>query len=586
MTRPRNRHSLSRRRTRICLGIVVALFVVFGLRLFQIQGLDTKAYAAMAVEAGTAKNLVPAPRGEILDRNGKDLASSVDGMTITADPSMTAKDAPRIARILVEKLGSERVDYFDTIDKLRKPDTRFIYLEKGVPAWTAKKTVDAVRKAGFTGIFSTKESLRSYPGGSLAANLIGYVDGSGKGVQGLERQYDDQLKGEDGSSTYEVSPTGQRIPMADSTVKEMVPGGDVLSTIDRDLQWYGDQRLADAVRTSRSDWGLAITMDVRTGQIVQMSQAPTFNPDRKTGMDDYNTVSRAVQNVYEPGSVMKTITMASLADRGKITPETPIVVPSGMKIDKFRIGDYWKHGVLHLTAGGVLARSSNLGTIVASQQMSDRAMYNSFRKFGFGTASGVELPGESQGIFKPGSEWSKANHATIAFGQGVSVTAMQMVRAVGAIANGGVMVDPTVVDGFASPDGKRTDAEPPKTRRVVSKKAASIVTRMMEAVTAKNGTAPAAAIPGYRVAGKTGTAWRVNPLTGRYVRGQNTVSFIGFAPADKPRFITYVVLDKPYANAGGGSTAGPVFHDIMSMALERFGVVPTGTKPAKVKQTW
>ena len=245
--------------------VVVALFVVFGLRLFQIQGLDTKAYAAMAIEAGTAKNLVPAPRGEILDRNGKDLATSVDGMTITADPSMTAKNAPRIARILIEKLGPERVDYFDTIDKLRKPDTRFIYLEKSVPAWTAKKAVAAVREAGFTGVFSTKESMRTYPGGSLAANLIGYVDGSGKGVQGLERQYDEQLKGEDGSSTFEVSPTGQRIPMADSTVKEMVPGGDVLSTIDRDLQWYGDQRLADAVRTSSSDWGLAITMDVRTG---------------------------------------------------------------------------------------------------------------------------------------------------------------------------------------------------------------------------------------------------------------------------------------------------------------------------------
>ncbi len=580
------RQRLSRRRTRSCLVFVVVLFVIFGLRLFQIQGLDTSAYAAMAIKAGTASNTVPAPRGEILDRNGKDLATSVDGMTITADPSMTAKNAPRIARILVQKLGSERIDYFDTIDKLRKPKTRFIYLEKGVPAWTAKKAVAAVQDAGFTGVFTTKESLRTYPGGSLAANLIGYVDGSGKGVQGLERQYDAQLTGEDGSSTFEVSPSGQRIPMADSTVKEMVPGGDVLSTIDRDLQWYGDQRLADAVRSSRSDWGLAITMDVRTGQIVQMSQAPTFNPDTKRSMEDYNTVSRAVQNVYEPGSVLKTVTMASLADQGKVTPETPIVVPSGMTIDKFKIGDYWKHGVLHLTAAGVIAKSSNLGTIVASQQMSDHEMYSAFRKFGFGTKSGVELPGESQGIFKPGKEWSKANHATIAFGQGISVTAMQMMRAVGAIANGGVMVDPTVVDGFVSADGKRSDAEPTKTRRVVSKKAASIVTRMMEAVTAKNGTAPAAKIPGYRVAGKTGTAWRVNPITGRYVRGQNTVSFIGFAPADKPRFLTYIVLDKPYASAGGGSTAGPVFHDIMSMALERFGVVPTGSKSPKVRQDW
>ena len=580
------RQRLSRRRSRSCLVFVVVLFVIFGLRLFQIQGLDTKAYAAMAVEAGTARNLVPAPRGEILDRNGKDLATSVDGMTITADPSMTAKNAPRIARILVTKLGPDRVDYFDTIDKLRKPKTRFIYLEKDVPAWTAKKTVAAVREAGFTGVFTTKESLRTYPGGSLAANLIGYVDGSGKGVQGLERQYDAQLTGEDGSSTFEVSPSGQRIPMADSTVKEMKPGGNVLSTIDRDLQWYGDQRLSDAVRTSHADWGLAITMDVRTGQIVQMSQAPTFNPDTKSAMQDYNTVSRAVQNVYEPGSVLKTVTMAALADHGKVTPETPIVVPSGMTIDKFHIGDYWEHGVLHLTAAGVIAKSSNLGTIVASQQLGDRAMYRSLHKFGFGTKSGVELPGESQGILKPGSEWSRANHATIAFGQGISVTALQMVRAVGAIANGGVMVDPTVVSGFVSPDGKRTDADATKTRRVVSKKASAIVTRMMEAVTAKDGTAPLAAIPGYRVAGKTGTAWRVNPITGRYVRGQNTVSFIGFAPADQPRFLTYVVLDKPYANAGGGLTAGPVFHDIMSMALERFGVVPTGSKSPKVRQTW
>lgn len=580
------RQRLSRRRTRACLVLIVILFSVFGVRLFQIQGLDTSAYAAMAVKAGTARTTVPAPRGEILDRNGKDLASSVDGMTITADPSMTAKNAPRIARILVEKLGSNRVDYFDTIDKLRKPTSRFVYLEKGVPAWTAKKAVAAVQKAGYTGVFSEKESLRSYPGGRLAANLIGYINGSGKGVQGLEQQYDKQLTGKDGSSTYEVSPSGQRIPMADSTVKEMKPGGDVLSTIDRDLQWYGDQRLADAVRTSSSDWGLAITMDVRTGQIVQMSQAPTFDPDKKSGMNDYNTVSRAVQHVYEPGSVMKTITMAALADQGKITPETPIVVPSSMTIDKFRIGDYWKHGVLHLTAAGVIAKSSNLGVIVASQQMSDQTMYGYFRKFGFGTKSGVELPGESQGILKPGKEWSRANHATIAFGQGVSVTALQMVRAVGAIANGGVMVDPTVVDGFMSADGKRTDAKTTKTRRVVSKKAAAIVTRMMEAVTAKNGTAPAAAIPGYRVAGKTGTAWRVNPNTGRYVRGQNTVSFVGFAPADKPRFLTYIVLDRPYSNAGGGSTAGPVFRDIMSMALERFGVTPTGSKRPKVRQDW
>jgi cell division protein FtsI (penicillin-binding protein 3) len=576
---------LTRRRLRVCTIVVFVIFGLFGARLFQIQGLDASAYAAQAVKAGTKTKTVPAPRGAILDRNGAQLATSVDGVTVTADPEMTSDVAPQIARVLVEELG-DRVDYFDTIDKLRQPDTRFVTLARDVPKWTADKAFAAVTKAGYTGVFPQNENLRSYPGGKLAANLLGYTNGAGKGVAGLEQQYDTILTGKDGKSTYEESPTGERIPMADSTVTEMVPGQNVTTTIDRDLQWFADQRLADAVKDSSSDWGLAITMDVKTCQIVQMSQAPTFDPDTRTGMDDSNTVSRGVQNVYEPGSVMKTVTMAALADQGKIKADTPISVPSSLTIDKFRIGDYWEHGTLKLTAAGVIALSSNLGTIVAAQQMSDQTMYEYFTKFGFGQKSGVNLPGESKGILTDGKDWTKANHATIAFGQGVSVTAMQMVRAVGAIANAGKMCEPTVVTGTVDQDGKKTPAATTASKRIVSKDAAATVTRMMEAVTADDGTAPAAQIEGYRVAGKTGTAWRVDPVTGRYIRGQNTVSFMGFAPADNPRFLTYIVLDKPYSNAGGGSTAAPVFHDIMSMALERFGVAPSGSKSPKVAQTW
>lgn len=579
------RQVLTRRRLRACTVTVFVIFGLFGARLFQIQGIDASAYAAEAVKAGTKKQTDPAPRGAILDRNGAQLATSVDGLTITADPSMTSADAPQIARILREELGSS-IDYFDTIDTLRTPGSRFVYVARDVPKWTADKATSALAKAGLTGVFTERENLRTYPGGKLAANLLGYVNGAGKGVAGLEQQYDKALTGTDGSSTYEVSPTGQRIPMADSTVTKMVPGQDVKTTIDRDLQWYGDQRLSDAVKSSSSDWGLAITMDVKTCQIVQMSQAPTFDADNRTDMQDSNTVSRAVQNVYEPGSVMKTVTMAALADQGKIAADTHIVVPPSMTIDKFRIGDYWEHGTLKLTAAGVIALSSNLGTIVASQQMSDQTMYDYFRKFGFGQKSGVGLPGESEGILTNGQDWTKANHATIAFGQGVSVTAMQMIRAVGAIANAGKMCEPTVVTGTVDADGTETPVASAPSKRIISKDASATVTRMMEAVTAPDGTAPMAAIEGYRVAGKTGTAWRVNPQTGRYVRGQNTVSFMGFAPADNPRFLTYVVLDKPYSNAGGGSTAAPVFHDIMSMALERFGVAPSGSKSPKVAQTW
>lgn len=578
------RHKFTRRRIRFCLAVIVVMFGLFGLRLFQIQGIDAQAYAAMAARAGTATIEIPAVRGDILDRNGNQLATSTRGLTITADPSMTSPDATEIARILVESFDD--LNYFDTVEKLRKPDSRFVFIKKNLPRWAAKDALNRIEKAGYIGIFTQPESLRSYPGGRLAANLIGYLNASGKGVAGIEQMYNKRLTGTDGSKTFEVSPSGQRIPMADSTVQKMEPGVSVQTTIDRELQWYADQRLADAVKSSSSDWGLAITIDVQTGQVVQTSQAPTFNPDTGENFERFNTINRAVQNVYEPGSVQKVLTMSALANEGLITPMSKIKVPSMLHFDGYPIGDYWDHGTLHLTAAGVIAKSSNIGTIVAASQLSNQQLYDYLRKFGLGEKTGSGLPGESAGILAPPSEWSDSRRATIAFGQGVSVTAMQMVQAVATIANGGVRVEPTLVSGFIDDEGHRTAASPPDRTRVISQDAAQMVTTMMEAVTAPNGTAPAAAIDGYRVAGKTGTAWRVNPVTGTYIRGQNTISFIGFAPADKPRFLTYIVLDKPFSNAGGGSVAGPVFHDIMSMALQRFGIPPTGSKPPKVEHTW
>lgn len=577
------RQRLSRRRLRFCLYALIVVFVIFSVRLFQIQALDTKAYAAEAVASGTAKVPVPAPRGEILDRNREPLATSVEGRNITADPKLTAPHAPQMAAILRDELGG-RIDYFETIDRLRKPNSRFVYIAKYLPVWQAKEVSEALED--YPGIVLEKVGLRSYPGGRLAANLIGFVNSEGVGKAGLEASQNDRLTGVSGENTYEVSPAGLRIPMADMTVKKMVPGTDVVSTIDRDLQWYADQRLAVGVAEAKASWGLAITMDVRTGQIIQMSQAPSFDINNGRDRERFRTVDRPVEHTYEPGSVMKTITMAALADQGKVRPESPIVVPKGIKVDQFRIGDYWQHGTLHLTAAGVIAKSSNLGTIVAAKQMDYETHWSYLRRFGFGTSTGVELPYEANGILKDHNQWTRARHATVSFGQGVGVTAMQMIRAVGAIANGGVMVEPTVVDSYVGPDGKRRSAEPGKPRRVISPEAAAIVTRMMEQVPRSDGgTAPMAQIAGYRVAGKTGTAWRVDER-GKYVRGQNLVSFVGFAPADKPRFITYIVLDRAFKNAGGGSTASPVFHDIMSMALERFGVVPSGSRSPKVDLEW
>ncbi len=579
------RAGVVRRRVQISLAIVLVVFLAFGARLLQIQGFDTSAYAAMADDAGTRSTVVPAERGEILDRNGVPLATSYDGITLTADPTLTAENAPQIAGILREVLGSD-IDYFDVIDQLRKPDSRFVYVVKDVPAWQADQVMDGLKKADLNGVFVQHESLRSYPNGSVAANLIGRLNDDGQGVGGLEQKYDELLSGTDGSATYNVSPTGEKIPLADSQVTEMVPGTDVKTTIDSDLQWYADDTLSQAVQASGADWGLAVTLDVQTCEVLQMSQVPTFDADAKTDLTDAKTVSRGLQTVYEPGSVMKTVTMAALADQGKIAPTTPISVPSSMSIDGFTIGDAWDHGQLQLTAAGVIAKSSNLGTIIAAQQMDDQTMYDYLTRFGFGQKTGVDLPGESVGILTDPAGWSKANHATISFGQGVSVTAMQMVRAVGAIANGGQICDPSVVSGLQSPDGVTTATPQDTPKQIISQDAARSVTTMMEAVVTEEGSAPAAQIPGYRVAGKTGTAWRVDPDTGRYVSGSHTVSFVGFAPADAPRFLTYVVIDNPTAAASGGGTAAPVFRDIMSMALQRFGILPTGAPAPQTPTTW
>lgn len=584
---PRTKKSAPSRATltrlRVCLVVIAFVLSLFGARLFQLQGIDANAYAARAAEEGTQTVTLHAERGEILDRSGEALATSVDARAITADPTMTSAKAPKIASILANELD---LDYFDLVDDLRTPDTQFVYLAHQVPTWKADKVTDAIGSAGLSGIFTEPEPLRTYPGGTLAANTLGLVNDEGVGGAGLEDEYNDELTGTDGSATYEQSVSGERLPLADNTEQPAVPGTDVVTTLDRDLQWYTQRRLAQAVDETSSDWGVAIVKDVKTGEVLALSQLPTFNANDSDTITPENMNARAVQNVYEPGSVQKVITMAALADQGLVAPRTKVKVPGSMNVDGFTIGDYWAHGTLDMTAAGIIALSSNMGTVVLSQQMSDKTMHDYLDDFGFGQPTGVGLPGESGGILADSDDWTRASHATIAFGQGISVTAMQEASAIEAIANGGVYNQPSMVSGFVGPDGEKTPAPEPESHRVVSKHAADAVTTMMETVTSPSGTASQAAVPGYRTAGKTGTAWRVDPDTGHYVPGQNTVSFAGFAPADDPRFLTYVVLDNPAGGGSGSGDAGPVFRDVMRATLERYGVPPTGTKPPRIPIYW
>jgi cell division protein FtsI (penicillin-binding protein 3) len=325
-------------------------------------------------------------------------------------------------------------------------------------------------------------------------------------------------------------------------------------------------------------------MDVKTGQLLALADTPTFDPNQRklSAPEDYG--SRALQDVYEPGSVEKVLTFASLIDAGYITPRTKIRVPSVLPRDDTTINDYFTHGTLRLTATGVMAKSSNIGTVLATEKIPPAELYGYLRDFGFGSRTDVGLQGESQGLLPRPKDWLPITRDTVSFGQGLSVNAVQMAAGIAAIANGGVYVQPSLVDGYVDTEGGVTPAADPDRHRVVSTKAASLVARMMEEVVGPDGTAPLANINGYRIAGKTGTAQRVDPSCGCY-RGF-TVSFAGFAPADDPRFVVYVVVQEPKDGNGGGLTGGPVFHDLMAATLQKFGVPPTGQREPALPVEW
>jgi cell division protein FtsI (penicillin-binding protein 3) len=577
----RSRRSFFRLRLSIlCIGFVLSLFAA---RLFQLQGVDANAYASMAEDEGTQTVELHASRGAILDRYGVELATTVDAVALTADPTMTADDATRIAAILKRRLG---LDYFDTVNRLRAPDTRFVYLARRIPVWKSNQVMSALDRANLVGVFTERDPLRTYPDGDAASSLVGVVGADGEGLAGLEYEYDDLLAGDVGHATYLLAPSGERIPLSDATVDEPEPGVGLQTTIDRDVQWMAERRLTHAVRDTGSDWGTAITIDVRTGEIVQFSQYPGFDPNRVDSLDEEDMVNRGVQYVYEPGSVEKVLTYSAVADEREVTPRTRIKVPGAYHVDGYEINDDWSHGTIRLTATGAIAKSSNLAAILVSQRITARQLHDHLESFGLGSKTGVGLPGESAGILADYREWSPSQRATIAFGQGLSVTAVQMAGALAAVANDGVYIEPTLITGYVQPDGSVEPAGEPESHRVISRRAARMVATMMTATTQEGGTAPLAAIPGYRVAGKTGTAQRVDQDTLGYVPGQRTISFAGFAPADDPRFLTYVVLDNPKDGSFGGTGAGPVFHDIMATALQRYGIAPTGARPVRIPLEW
>jgi cell division protein FtsI (penicillin-binding protein 3) len=564
----------------ILIAMVVSLFAV---RLLQLQGVDAGTYAAKARAVGVVHEVLPANRGTIRDRNGTPLAESLDGLMIVADPTKTAKNAPEIAKIISNRLG---VDYFKLLDALRKPGTHFQYLARRIPSTKARAVVDELAALQYKGIDTRRDPVRTYPAHDVGANIVGFTNAEGEAGEGAELVFDKLLKGKDGSATFEVG-GGNRIPLGDNSVVSPTDGKDVALTIDQDVQWYTQRVLRDTLIRAGAHSGSAVAMDVRTGELLALADYPTFDANQSTESPKADLGSRSLRDVYEPGSVEKVLTLSSLINDGKVTPRTRLVIPESLRSSDRTIRDWFPHGKIHLTLAGVLAKSSNIGTVLAARNVGAQDLYNHLADFGLGSRTNVGMFGESAGLLPHWSGWREINKDNIAFGQGLAVNVVQMAAAINTVANGGVYIQPSLIKGKATTyDGTVVGSDVAKSHRVISERAAKLTAEMMEIVPqAGRGTAPSAAIEGYRVAGKTGTAQEVGGKCHCYREGHLTLSFAGFAPADAPRFLVYVVIHNPLGG-GGGTVGGPAFHKIMSYLLTKYAVPPTGVPARLIPVEW
>ncbi|MFG2770287.1 peptidoglycan D,D-transpeptidase FtsI family protein [Streptomyces sp. NPDC048350] len=588
----------------VSLGLTLVM-LAFVVRLLQVQAVDASALAAKAEAHRYQEYTLSAERGEITDRSGIALAASVDAYDITADPKLftpeesKVQDAPeQAAALLAPLLGKEPADL---AKKLRTPKSRYTLLaRKQTPqVWNQIKDLKKVyaqkskpSEGGngvnlLGGILSEPSSKRVYPNGELAAGILGYVNAEGRGAGGLESMLDKELAGQEGKIRFAES-GGRQVPTAGSRGTPAVPGSDIELTIDRDIQWAAQQAITEQVKKSKADRGYVIVQNTRTGEVLAMANAPGFDPNDLSAANSASMGNAALQDAYEPGSTSKVMSMAAVLEEGAATPDTHVVVPNRLHRGDRLFKDDIDHPTWYLTLNGVLAKSSNIGTILATGQLGDtqaesnRILHSYLRKFGIGSPTGLGYPGETSGILAKPQNWSTSQQYTIPFGQGLSVNAMQATSVYSTIANGGVRIEPTLVRGTKGPDGRFTPAPAPKQTRVVSDKTAKTLAQMLESVVGdEEGTGTKARIPGYRVAGKTGTANRVDPELGRY-KGY-TASFAGFAPADDPQITVYCAIQNPTKGSYfGGQICGPIYKKVMEFALKTLHVAPTGNEPARL----
>ena len=560
--------------------LVAAFFIGgFGVilaRAYQLQVLQREKLTSIAQSGYRGVVKLPPKRGTIYDREGHELAVTVEVESIYVHPGQV-QNKIQAARALAGALGTKERAVADIL----KSDRPFVWLER-------KTTPDKVRKTkalDIEGVGFTTEARRYYPGKEIAGHVLGFAGEDNQGLEGLEKKYDSLLRGPEYTLVQMRDALGRPFSVSrpdpeDQEIKDLV------LTIDKDIQYAAEQSLKKAVEGTRAKSGHCIIVDPETGEVLAMAVVPLFNPNVFWEHQPFQWRNRAVTDCYEPGSTIKAYLVAAALDSGLVSPETRFFCENGeYKVGNITIHDHDRKGHGFLTVSEIVSYSSNIGAVKIGERIGYKRFTDSLKRFGFGETTGIDLPGEREGFVRPIKEAKEIDKATTYFGQGLTVNSLQLVMAMAAIANGGKLMRPYVVKEVRDLRGKVLEkTKPHLVRKVLSPEAARSVARILEGVVEEKGTGSLAAISGYRIAGKTGTSQKVDPRTRRYSNKNYVTLFVGFAPVDKPRMVMLVVVDEPETKKYGGLAAAPVFKEVSAWTMNHLRINPDPTLLVKNAQ--
>lgn len=565
-------------------ALFVAAFIGFWMlivcaRLVYLQFSQYEALANRARQQQQNAIETTAQRGELLDRHGRELARSVQTVSLFLDPGgLNIGQLECTAQELSRSLGLKFKDLLAEFRDAQKAKRRFIWIARRLDADQASKIV----AMNLPGLQSVLEPKRYYPNGPLAAHVLGYVGLDGDGLGGLERSYNAKIAGEPGRLFLEKDASGKPYESYEIASK---PGQTVVLTIDQSIQYHAEQALNTAVKSSHAKSGTVIVLDPRSGEILALANAPTFDPNQVAASSAATRSNWALQNIYEPGSTFKVVAFSAALENKLARVDDQIDCQMGAITVAGRVvHDHRPFGTL--TIAEALAKSSNVAAIKLGMRVGDETMYDYIKRYGFGSKTGIELPGETAGLLRKVERWQPSSIGSIAIGQEIGVTPVQMVAAFGALANNGVRIAPHIIREVRNEAGVVVYQPQPEQRRVISSETAITLRGMLEGVTLR-GTAKAAQLDGYSAAGKTGTAQKIDPKTRAYSATKFVASFVGFAPVSNPQVVIIVVIDEPGGAYHGGDVAAPIFREVAEQILPILGVMPdieTKSAPELVAQ--